>query len=283
MSRITGILLGCVAAGAISCSANAADMALKARPMVAPIYDWTGFYLGVSAGGIWNDPEQSVAVSGPANGGNNSIAAQNAIAQFTGERSHSWLVGGQAGSNWQMDNKLVLGIEADISGTDLNSAQSITNIAAVGSGPNIITSASQHLDYFGTVRGRVGYAGVENLLAFVTGGLAYGGGNSTFGVASTTGFGRAGVPFNLMDRDSSVRVGWTVGAGAEVHLASFGPNWSVKGEYLYYDLGRDHLAVSHTAAPIPPGFTAATDPEFRGSLIRVGLNYKINGPIVARY
>lgn len=264
--------------------ASAADMAVKARPIVAPIFNWTGFYGGVSAGGIWNDPDQTVLVGGPANAGNNGNAAQAAIARLAGDRSVSWLAGVQAGYNWQLANKLVLGIEADISGTDLNSAQSVTNLAAIGRGTNnIITSASQHLDYFGTVRGRAGYAGVDNLLVYLTGGFAYGGGNATFGVASTTGFGANPVPFNVVARDSSVRVGWTVGAGAEVALASFGPNWSVKGEYLYYDLGRDHLVVSHSSAP-PPGFTASLDPEFKGSLVRVGLNYKfIPGAIVARY
>jgi outer membrane immunogenic protein len=263
--------------------ASAADMALKARPVVATVYSWTGFYVGVSGGGIWNDPNLTVDVSGPA--GPNSTPAQNAIAHSLGDRSVSWLVGGQAGYNWQMDNKLVLGVEADISGTDLNTAQSITNLTPIiGRGPKDITTfGSQHLDYFGTVRARVGYAGVSNLLMYATGGLAYGGGNATFGVASATGFGAGPIPFNIVARDSSVRVGWTVGAGAEVALASFGPNWSVKGEYLYYDMGRDHLVVSHTLAP-PPGFTASTDAEFRGSLIRVGLNYKISpAPLVARY
>jgi outer membrane immunogenic protein len=257
-------------------SALAADMAVKARPMPAPIYDWTGFYLGVSGGGIWSDPDITVDVSGPA--GPNSTPAQNAIARSLGDRSVSWLAGVQAGYNYQMANKLLLGIEADISGTDLGTSQSITNLTPfIGrSRKDITTMGSERLDWLGTVRGRVGYTGVDNLLVFVTGGLAYGGEKATLGVSSAAGFGAGPVPFNLVASDSSVRVGWTVGAGAEVRLASFGPNWSVKGEYLYYDLGSDGLTVTHTLVP-PPGFTASSDNNFRGSLLRVGLNYKISG------
>jgi outer membrane immunogenic protein len=279
MKKAFLVCAGLAALGATS--ASAADMPVKARPVVAPIYTWTGFYAGVSGGGIWNDSNLTVDVTGPA--GPNSTPAQNAIATSLGDRSVSWLAGVQAGYNLQMDNKLVLGVEADISGTDLGTSQSITNLTPVigRSRKDITTTGSERLDWFGTVRGRVGYAGVDNLLMYATGGLAYAGGNASFGVASATGFGANNIPFNLVATDSSIRVGWTVGAGAEVRLVSFGPNWSVKGEYLYYDLGGDHLVVSHTTAP-PPGFTASTDAMFRGSLIRVGLNYKFGG-VVARY
>jgi outer membrane immunogenic protein len=270
--------VACVAFAALGAtSASAADMALKARPMVATIYSWTGFYVGVSGGGIWNDPSITVDVSGPP--GPNSTPAQNAIARSLGDRSVSWLAGVQAGYNYQLDNRLVLGIEADISGTDLGTSQTVTNLTPfIGrSRKDITTMGSEHLDWFGTVRGRVGYAGVDNLLMYATGGLAYAGGNATLGVSSAAGFGAGPVPFNLVARDSSVRVGWTVGAGAEVRLVSFGPNWSVKGEYLYYDLGSDRLTITHTLAP-PPGFTASSDNIFRGSLLRVGVNYKVGGP-----
>jgi outer membrane immunogenic protein len=268
--------------------ASAADLAVKARPVAVPIYNWTGFYVGVSAGGIFNDPGLGnnvdifqVTVTGPA--GPNSTPAQNAIARTLGDnRLVSWLAGAQAGYNKQFDNNAVLGIEADISGTDLRFSNSITNLTPViGAGPkDITTTGSQRLDWLGTVRGRVGYAGVENLLVYGTGGLAYGGTSAAFGVASTIGFGRIGIPFNLVAQDSSTKVGWTVGGGAEVNLWK---DWSVKGEYLYYDLGRTNLAVTHTVNP-PPGFTAATSAAFTGSLVRVGLNYHFaGGPIIAKY
>lgn len=276
------ILLTCGAFAALGiASASAADMAVKAAPMVAPIYNWTGFYVGVSGGGIWSDPRLYVNVGGPA--GPNSTPAQALIAQSLGDRnSASWLAGAQAGYNWQMNN-VVLGVEADISGTDLNNAQSTTGTTVIGRGPkDITTTGSQHLDYFGTVRARVGYAAPSGVLIYGTGGFAYGGGHSSFGVASVSGFGAAAVPFNVVATDSSVRTGWTAGVGAELALTAIGPNWSLKGEYLYYDLGHDRLTVSHVVAP-PPGFTATMDSTFRGGLMRLGLNYRFGGPVVARY
>jgi outer membrane immunogenic protein len=262
-------------------SASAADMAVKAPPVVAPVYNWTGFYVGVSGGGIWSDPYLTVNVTGPA--GPNSTPAQGLIARALGNRNtSSWLAGGQAGYNWQMNN-VVLGVEADISGTDINNAQSVINTVVIGAGPkDITTTGSQHLDYFGTVRARVGYAAATGLLVYGTGGFAYGGGNSSFGVASASGFGRGPVPFNVVASDSSVRTGWTAGVGAEMALLAFAPNWSIKGEYLYYDLGHDQLTVTHALTP-PPAFTATMDSIFRGGLIRLGVNYRFGGPVVARY
>jgi outer membrane immunogenic protein len=262
-------------------SASAADMAVKAPPTVAPIYNWTGFYVGVSGGGIWSDPYLAVNVSGPA--GPNSTPAQALVAQQLGNRNNSsWLAGGQAGYNWQM-NDFVLGVEADISGTDINNAQSVTSTTVIGRGPkDITTTGSQRLDYFGTVRARFGYAGASGLLVYGTGGFAYGGERASFGVASASGFGAGLVPFNLVASDSSVRTGWTAGVGAEMALMAFGPNWSLRGEYLYYDLGHDLLTVSHPLVP-PPGLTATMDSTFRGGLIRVGLDYRFGGPLVARY
>jgi len=75
-----------------------------------------------------------------------------------------------------------------------------------------------------------------------------------------------------------VQVGWTVGAGAEYKLAS---NWSIKGEYMYYDLG--HTWDIGSGVPAIPPFQSRFDYNTRGSLARVGFNYQFGGPVVARY
>jgi len=250
-----------------------ANLPASAAP---PVYSWTGLYIGGNAGFTWTDPGASgVFVDGPA--GTNSFAAQDAIERLSFQRMTSGIIGGQFGYNWQLPGSTVLGFETDISWADLNFRQSVTNWAMVGRFPkDVSTSLTQHIDYFGTVRGRVGYSGINNFLIYGTGGLAYGGANSSLGVASALGFGANPMPFNLVSSVSSTRVGWTVGGGAEVALVSFGRGWSFKGEYLHYDLGCERLFVTHPASP-PPGFNARVDSQFKGDLIRAGFNYKFEG------
>ena len=122
-------------------AASAADMPArnytKAPPMVAPMFNWTGFYLGVNAGGAWTS-----AVGGNTSG-------------FAG--------GGQIGYNWQaMGSPLVLGLEADLQGTSLKDS------ADLGGG----FTAEAKVPAFGTVRGRIGYA-FDRTMIYATGGWAY--------------------------------------------------------------------------------------------------------------
>src|SRR5665647_1388851 len=112
----------------------------KAVPY-APVFSWTGFYIGANAGYGW----ASTSVSG-----------------FSGSSNLNGFVGGaQIGYNWQGASPLVLGIEADFQGT----SQSHTD--TVG-----IVSIQQELPWLGTVRGRIGYA-FDRAMIYATGGLAY--------------------------------------------------------------------------------------------------------------
>ena len=129
------------------------------------------------------------------------------------------------------------------------------------------------------VRGRIGLLPTQQLLLYVTGGLAYGQTKASFNTTD--------VPFGCIPNaticangaSSSVRAGWTVGAGAEAMLA---PNWSVKAEYLYIDLGNRSLSVP---AFTVPAIVFTTSTPFHEQIARVGLNYHFNwaGPVVAKY
>ena len=143
--------------------------------------------------------------------------------------------GGQAGYNWQQGNWLV-GLEADIQGSDERGSSDVCVVAGCALGTGILT-ANYKLDWFGTVRGRVGLLPTDRVLIYATGGLAYGELSATAPL----------VPLSW----GSTRAGWTVGAGAEVKLDN---NWSVKIEYLYMDLG-DVGSGSITATNVvtPPG------------------------------
>ncbi len=247
-------------------SALAADLPSRKGPPVLPPPPppppmWTGFYVGLNAGGTWaNSNHQTVAV-GPVGVSpfwspgwinaeqNNYIGAFSLAGSATGFNSGNnggFIGGGQIGYNWQFYNNFVVGIEADIQGIAGNSAsRAFATGAAV---PGVIGTGFQDafagihsvrgsLDYLGTVRGRLGWLFTPTLLVYGTGGLAYGGVslNASSAVIPTgiyagtfmsPSFG--GVNF------SNTQVGWTAGGGLEW---MFMPNWSAKVEYLYYDLG----------------------------------------------
>jgi outer membrane immunogenic protein len=111
MNRLTCIFMGCVVAGALSVSANAADLAYKAAP--APVWSWTGFYVGAHAGAGWGTTETTLtSISAPG-------VAPVAIGLPLAQNSRSgFLGGGQVGYNYQ-SGWAVFGIQGDIAGMDV--------------------------------------------------------------------------------------------------------------------------------------------------------------------
>jgi outer membrane immunogenic protein len=227
--------------------AMAADMPIKAppvAPVTAPTYNWAGFYVGGNVGYSWgNQSTAPVAVPG---GTVSSTASINGV-----------IGGGQIGYNWQL-NKVVLGLEADIQGSgqkgNVNTNFLLGGVPTTG-------QASQNLDYFGTVRGRVGYAWDRSLVYF-TGGWAYG--NESF-----RGISAAIAPTDIFVAPRTITDGWTVGGGLEW---AFMDRWSAKIEYLYVDFGQDSRAQVIITAH---GITATTS-DLTSNMVRVGLNYKFN-------
>lgn len=200
--KIKGLFLASVAIAAFPFGvASAADlparMPVKAAPMVAPPFNWTGFYVGANVGGIFGHSVQTVDIDTLPLG----IPAD--------DTNYAGVIGGvQAGYNWQL-SQLVLGVEADI---DFSSAKK-----SVATGP--LDTHNMALSALGTVRGRIGLA-FDRFLPYVTGGVAF-----------------ADLKNELVDninplianRGSSA-TGWTVGGGLEY---AFDPHWSAKAEYLY--------------------------------------------------
>jgi outer membrane immunogenic protein len=273
---LTGVAFGALIAG----PAMAADLGTPVyrRPLVA-VYNWTGFYVGGSAAGIWNDRNTTIAVGGSPGG--ISTPTQRAIATSLSLQSSSWIAGGGGGYNWQT-GQWVYGLEADISATGLDPTPSVTNQAVFGAPLKLVTTSGEaKLDWLGTVRARLGFLIYPQLLLYGTGGLAFGHHSETLGVASSGNFAAAD-QFNLAVTNSGTSTGWVAGAGVEHLLA---PNWSIKAEWLYYDLG------SHTLPPIvrspnnipPPGFSALASTPVAGNIVRVGVNYKFGYiPVVTR-
>ncbi len=238
-------LLASAVALTLASGAFAADLRIpaKAPAMMAAAYDWTGFYLGGNAGvGLGRDRTQHF-VPAPTFPSSDSLYLS----------PQGGLGGGQLGYNWQTGSvfgPLVFGVEADIQGAGLRDDG--TDVANA-SPPGGRILYKQQLDWFGTVRGRVGIANGP-VLSYVTGGYAYGSVNTTVTEGSAA--------FSTGNRLQS---GWTVGSGVE---ASLGGNWTGKIEYLYLNLGNrsDTLFATQTL-----------NTEIRENIFRVGLNYRIGG------
>ncbi len=201
-------------------AAYAAD--LPVQPMHNPpppvAYSWTGFYFGANGGFGGNQFAYPFTV-GPTSG----------TSTLT---SSGFFGGGQVGYNWQAAPTGVLGVEGDFDAADI--AGNATTSATLFSG-NVGTK----LDWFGTVRGRIGFLVTPNALLYGTGGWAYG---HTTSSASAAAFGLAAAA--SVGREQN---GWTAGGGLEYAL---NPWLSFKTEYLYLDLGTAHL-VSGTVAGVP--------------------------------
>lgn len=299
------IALSALLAAAAFSPATAADMAVKAKPAAAPAYVWNGWYVGVNAGysgGNETDREATVSGAGfpligagrPLYGGFNDFRLS----------PQGGFGGAQAGFNWQKSTNLVLGVEADIQGAWINDSigcvqtcgvphVTTTPPAVLGLFPVIFSadSYSHKINWFGTVRGRAGYANGPVML-YVTGGLAYGEVERSGNVVGRTAFqGGPGTTNAFAGSYSATdtKVGWTVGFGGEGKWFS-NPNWSLKGEYLYVDLG-SNSDVFNTRYTIGGGgavvgTVAATRTDTsnnRQHLFRLGVNYNFNPAVVAKY
>ncbi len=259
------------AVGAVA--AQAADLPTRkeapAPVFVPPPFTWTGFYVGVNAGGIWPSGSRSASLVAPA-------AFAFPLATYfpggLGSQSAGFLGGGQAGYNWQT-GAFVLGVETDFDGSTLSKSFNNVGTPFVGAGTLtgdfLTVNGKTSLTWLGTTRGRVGFVVTPDnrLMIYGTGGVAYGGGNSQFSVYdNTTGSLFSGNP-------SSTRVGWVIGGGVEYAITN---NVTIKGEYLYADLGSSNLTSSGNALAVTnfPGVSVSAKYDYNASIFRAGVNYK---------
>jgi outer membrane immunogenic protein len=165
---LTGLALGlCSFAPAI-----AADVPIR-TPFAAPavsLYNWTGFYLGGNIGYGWGNGDTSFTPLPTAAGFINLAPTTLSV------RPRGVLGGIQGGYNWQTAG-FVLGLEADFQGASINGNTTTSPIiqfngTPFGAGSSL--SATEDLNWFGTVRGRLGFTPIDRVLIYGTGGLAYG-------------------------------------------------------------------------------------------------------------
>lgn len=254
------------------------QVASAAPPPPPQVYSWTGWYIGLNAGGGWGNTniDNNTTVS-------NCVAFLPAVCSLLSSsvptqfdtNPQGFIGGGQIGYNWQI-NSYVLSVETDFQGSTIKGSQTVSNVRLFFGAPfTVAGTGSQEIDWFGTLRGRLGWLVTDALLVYATGGLAYGHvqTEASFSVnAPPIGFGKTVGSSTLSQSDT--RAGWTVGGGLEW---MFAPRWSVKAEYLYYDLGtvsfNQLLTAVDTAGPGISVSAIRSDAHYRGNIARAGVNY----------
>ena len=286
MKKIVSAVIGLLA---LTGMATAADLpakapVYKAPPVIVDPWSWTGVYIGLNAGYSWGKSQTDVSYFNAVTG--LPIAPPAGSITSADFKLNGGVAGGQIGYNWQ-SGIWVGGIEADLQWSGQKGSAFFSCAAVpVTAGPCLpgltflpagVTGASlafdQKLQWFGTVRGRLGVTPAPTVLLYVTGGLAYGEIKTDGTFSSVT---PALVVVSSAFSQSTTKTGWTVGGGIEGRLSG---NWTGKIEYLYMDLG----TVSGTVV-IPALIGANWSSHITDNIVRVGLNYKFGPyPVIAKY
>ena len=205
------LFISIAAAAFCGASAFAADMPTKGPVYrAAPMFNWTGFYVGLHGG--YGRAEADVT------------GDVTPIFNSTLEPRGAFF-GAQAGYNWQVAPNWVWGIEGDIAYASLDQNTVV---------PVALFNDHTKIDRLASIRARAGYAWDRSLL-YVTGGWGWAKGNNTISVPG------------VADSNKLSLSGWVLGAGYEMAIAN---NWSVKVEYLYYDFGDKSFAAPNLAPGI---------------------------------
>jgi outer membrane immunogenic protein len=245
------VILASLGLVALAVPAAAADLrARRPQPapapvpvVVAPVFTWTGFYIGGHAG--WGQIEGDATVA-------DAVAGIPAGTVF-GTSQNGFLGGAQAGFNWQV-SQLVFGIEGQISWADLGKDVTVT-----GGLPLTTANLSTDVNFVATVAGRLGVA-FGNLLIYGKGGVAFLDWDSKLAFSG---------PVSGSFEKGETTTGWVVGAGLEYGLT---PNWSAKIEYNFLNFDAVHMPLS------VGGAATAIDRDLDMHIVKLGINYRFGWP-----
>jgi outer membrane immunogenic protein len=270
--------------------AFAADMAVKmpvkaTPPASAPVYSWTGWYLGGNVGYSWGKARTDTTGSATSTSTTPFLINPVAFANSQTQPLVGVIGGGQVGYNYQVSPQWAVGFEADIQGSaEHGSSKFIDPFLETISGASFdlsgsaVSSYEAKIDWFGTARGRVGMLTNGNgLLLYGTGGLAYGrvsfsgDANITAGTVGGGGVTRFESTTTSLS-ESKTNIGFAAGGGMEGRIAP--TNWTWKLEYLYVDLGSVDAATSFAVSTFAG--TVTTHTHFTDNIFRGGLNYQFH-------
>jgi outer membrane immunogenic protein len=252
------ILLGTLGLLAFAAApASAADLAARPYtkappPMVAAVYDWTGFYLGINGG--WGSSHKCWDLT---NNGAPITAFREGCHDATGG-----IVGGQIGYRWQASN-WVFGVEAQGDWADLKGS----NTSLFFTGPSVTNQSK--INALGLFTGHVGYAW-NNVLWYVEGGAAVAH-DKYNGIVIPSGL--------IFDQATETRWGGVVGTGIDF---GFAPNWSAGVKYDHLFMGNRSLNFTSVIPPV--GAFSRTDSIRQDvDMVTVHINYRFGGPVIAKY
>ena len=297
--------LGSVAIAALFAgSAMAADLpargpAIAPAPVyVAPIFTWSGFYVGLNAGVAWGsdrDRLRAEALPGAFDEERAFVDDFNTDTRLVRDDGGdtSFTGGAQVGFNWQF-GAMVVGIEGDINFKGRSDARNFDALdvgyradefGVIDPGYDVAVRSGRSSNWFATIRPRIGFA-MDRTLFYVTGGLAYAKSGGSTSVTVFDNFDGSETTFS--SRRSGSNWGWTLGGGVEF---AFTNNMTAKVEYLYVDLDRGGNRTVVAVGDDLPNVTfrgGAGEDNFH--VVRVGLNWKFGGsgyaaggPVVAAY
>jgi len=227
--------------GALAADMAPPPLAYKAAP--APVYTWTGPYIGANVGYSWGQAKFDATIIG--------------VGTLSRSQNINGVIGGvQSGYNYQI-GMWVWGFETDFQASGQKGGTTTAPLPAV----TILTD--HKLEWFGTARSRLGILATPNILLYGTAGIAYGQVKDSATI-TITGVGSA------TDTFKDVKAGWTAGAGVE---GALGGGWSAKVEYLYIDLGK----TERTFATPALGTVLTESRRTTDNIARVGINYKWGG------
>ena len=309
MKRLVLTSAALIACAAID-SAIAADLPPAAPPpavapvvVPAPVWSWSGCYVGINGGGTRGQNRADLSPSGlylapPGGSPPPNVAGTGDFATDIAALSHSydmvsngWEAGGQVGCNAQW-GMAVVGVEGDWQWTNTSTSADTAYAAFANVGNTAFTNAShtEHVDvtqrWFATARLRAGFTPWERVLIYGTAGVAWANYTSNTNVTFATLANPFAGVFSGATHIGSVstnQLGWVAGGGFEWALTN---NWSFKAEYLYLRFDGFNYASPLTAATLPfaPGYSWNTSVSPREQVARIGVNYKFDwGPVVAKY
>ncbi|HST29986.1 MAG TPA: outer membrane protein [Chthoniobacterales bacterium] len=269
-------LLGVVFAFGALTSAFAGTESYSGKEMkqVAPAplpecdFTWTGFYLGGNAGYGWGHADTDF------NPRPDAVTFFDLKPTSLDPDPDGFIGGGQLGYNWQWNKWLVLGAETDFQGTDIEGHETRSPILDITGAPvnppDSFLAAHERMQWLGTVRGRIGFAPMCRLLIYGTGGLAYG----NVDYSANTNYGSAaGLNATYPVSFSDTKAGWTAGGGVEYAISN---HWTVRAEYLHYDLGNESRTQNQLIGGVPQGppFFVHYNFDTSGEIVRGGVNFK---------
>jgi len=233
---------------------HAADL-----PGVVVVHNWTGCYLGAHVGWMGGADRLST-YPGPSVPSIAPAEVPLVTNSYSSQESAGFAGGAQIGCNWQgTRSPLMLGVEMDFSRSGLRESTiaaypdvDLANITV----PDHFEVVTKSLEWFSTIRGRLGFA-QDRWLAYLTGGVAVARIESSLDWNEGT----------FVGSDARTRFGWTAGGGLEY---AFGKNWSAKVEYLYLDFGKYTWEAPH--ATVDQSWKVDVDAQEH--VVRAGLNYR---------